>query len=227
MQIFEASKTELSGTILDLGGNDFSHNISKYFNGTYSIQFADKFPKDEKTIKVDLEHDEDLSQKFDNVCLMNILEHIKNYKNVINFSNKTLNVNGRIIGSVPFLFKIHYSPNDYFRFTEQLLYEEFRDSGFEQIEIKKEVVGDKGKLLTENLEVSVCFYNDKPISIDLPNQVVCKIKTTDVALKGQTVSSSYKPAVLENGLSIQVPPFIEAEDSVLIDTRNLEYIKKI
>ena len=98
---------------------------------------------------------------------------------------------------------------------------------FEQIEIKKEVVGDKGKLLTENLEVSVCFYNDKPISIDLPNQVICKIKTTDVALKGQTVSSSYKPAVLENGLSIQVPPFIETDDSVLIDTRNLEYIKKI
>ena len=50
MQIFEASKTELSGTILDLGGNDFSHNISNYFNGNYVIQFADKFPKDEKTI---------------------------------------------------------------------------------------------------------------------------------------------------------------------------------
>ena len=98
---------------------------------------------------------------------------------------------------------------------------------FEQIEIKKETVGDKGKLLTENLQVSVSFYNENPISIELPNQVQCKIETTDVALKGQTVSSSYKPATLDNGLNIQVPPFIEAGDEVVVDTRNLEYIKKI
>ena len=98
---------------------------------------------------------------------------------------------------------------------------------FEQIDIKKEIIGEKGKLLTESLEVSVSFYNEKPISVDLPNQVTCKIESTDAALKGQTVSSSYKPAVLNNGLSIQVPPFIEAGDEVIIDTRNLEYIKKI
>ena len=98
---------------------------------------------------------------------------------------------------------------------------------FEQIEIKKNLVGEKGKLLIENLEVSISFYNDSPISIDLPNQVNCKIKTTDVALKGQTVSSSYKPAVLDNGLSIQVPPFIEVEDEIIVDTRNLEYVKKV
>ena len=98
---------------------------------------------------------------------------------------------------------------------------------FEQIEIKKNLVGEKGKLLIENLEVSISFYNDSPISIDLPNQVTCKIKTTDVALKGQTVSSSYKPATLENGLNIQVPPFIETGDDIIVDTRNLEYIKKI
>jgi len=98
---------------------------------------------------------------------------------------------------------------------------------FEQIEIKKETVGDKGKLLTENLEVSVSFYNENPLSIELPNQVQCKIKTTDAALKGQTVSSSYKPATLENGLNIQVPPFIEAGDEIVVDTRNFEYIKKI
>ena len=98
---------------------------------------------------------------------------------------------------------------------------------FEQIEIKKETVGDKGKLLTENLKVSVSFYNESPLSIELPNQVQCKIETTDAALKGQTVSSSYKPATLDNGLNIQVPPFIEAGDEIIVDTRNLEYIKKI
>ena len=98
---------------------------------------------------------------------------------------------------------------------------------FEQIEIKKNIVGEKGKLLTENLEVSVSFYNENPISIELPNQVTCKIETTDVALKGQTVSSSYKPATLDNGLNIQVPPFIDSGDEVIVDTRTLEYIKKI
>ncbi len=98
---------------------------------------------------------------------------------------------------------------------------------FEQIEIKKDMIGDKGKLLTENLEVSVSFYNESPISVDLPNQVTCKIETTDAALKGQTVSSSYKPAVLNNGLSIQVPPFIEAGDEVIVDTRDFSYVKKI
>ena len=98
---------------------------------------------------------------------------------------------------------------------------------FEQIEIKKEMIGDKGKFLTENLEVSVSFYNENPLSIELPNQVNCKIETTDAALKGQTVSSSYKPATLDNGLNIQVPPFIEAGDEIIVDTRNLEYIKKI
>jgi len=98
---------------------------------------------------------------------------------------------------------------------------------FEQTEIKKKIIGDKGKLLTENLEVSISFYNESPISIDLPNQVTCKIETTDVALKGQTVSSSYKPATLENGLNIQVPPFIESGDEIIVDTRTLEYIKKV
>ena len=98
---------------------------------------------------------------------------------------------------------------------------------FEQIEIKKEIIGEKGKLLSENLEVSISFFNNSPISVELPNQVQCKIKITDVALKGQTVSSSYKPATLENGLNIQVPPFIEAGDKIIVDTRSLEYVKKI
>ena len=98
---------------------------------------------------------------------------------------------------------------------------------FEQTQIKKSIVGEKGKLLTENLLVSINFYNDDPISIELPNQVKCKIATTDAALKGQTVSSSYKPAVLENGIKIQVPPFVEADDEIILDSRTFDYIKKI
>ena len=98
---------------------------------------------------------------------------------------------------------------------------------FEQIEIKKYTIGEKGKLLTENLEVSVSFHNENPISVELPNQVKCKIDSTDVALKGQTISSSYKPAILDNGIKIQVPPFIESGDEIIIDSRTIEYIKKI
>ena len=98
---------------------------------------------------------------------------------------------------------------------------------FEQINIKKEIVGDKGKMLTENLEVTINFHDETPLSVNLPNQIKSKIETTDAALKGQTVSSSYKPATLDNGLNIQVPPFIEAGDEVIVDTRNLEYVKKI
>ncbi len=114
-----------------------------------------------------------------------------------------------------------------FLYNDEINYFFMNPKTFEQIEIKKEIVGDKGKLLTENLEVSVSFYNENPISIVLPNQVECKIEATDVALKGQTVSSSYKPATLDNGLNIQVPPFIESGDKIIVDTRNLEYVKKI
>ena len=100
-------------------------------------------------------------------------------------------------------------------------------NSFEQINLSKNVVGDKGKMLSENLEVTINFHNENPLSILLPNQLTCVIETTDAALKGQTVSSSYKPAVLRNGLNIQVPPFIESGDSVIIDTRTMEYVKKI
>ncbi len=114
-----------------------------------------------------------------------------------------------------------------FLYEDETNYFFMNPKSFEQIEIKKEIIGEKGKLLTENLQVSVNFYNDLPIAVDLPNQVTCKIETTDVALKGQTVSSSYKPAKLDNGLNIQVPPFIESGDQIVVDTRTIEYVKKI
>jgi len=98
---------------------------------------------------------------------------------------------------------------------------------FDQVEIKKEIVGKKGKFLKENLDVLVSFYNESPISIELPKQVKCKINTTDAALKGQTVSSSYKPAILDNGIKVQVPPFVEEGDEIILDTRTFEYVKKI
>ena len=112
-------------------------------------------------------------------------------------------------------------------YSDETDYHFMNPKSYEQINIKKEVIGDKGKMLTENLEVSISFYNEKPLIVELPNQVTCVIETTDVALKGQTVSSSYKPATLDNGINIQVPPFIDSGDKIIVDTRTMEYIKKI
>ncbi len=112
-----------------------------------------------------------------------------------------------------------YVENDKFYFMDQ--------ENFEQIEVKKVVIGDKDKMLSENMEVLISFYEEEPISLLLPNQISCEVSDTEVALKGQTVSSSYKPAILNNGLKVQVPPFINNGDKILIDTRSLEYVKKI
>ena len=98
---------------------------------------------------------------------------------------------------------------------------------FEQIQINKSLLGQKNKLLKENMEVNVQFYEDQALSVDLPSSVELIIETTDAAIKGQTASSSYKPATLENGINIMVPPFINSGDKIVLDTRNLEYIKKI
>jgi len=114
-----------------------------------------------------------------------------------------------------------------FLYEDEIDYYFINQKSFEQVNINKKIVGDKGKLLTENLEVTISFHDENPLLVDLPNQIECKVDSTDVALKGQTVSSSYKPAILENGLKIQVPPFIETGDSIMIDTRNVEYIKKV
>ena len=98
---------------------------------------------------------------------------------------------------------------------------------FEQIQISKSLLGEKNKLLKENMEVNVQFYDDQPLSVELPSSVKLKIASTDAAIKGQTASSSYKRATLENGIKIMVPPFINSEDKIVLDTRTLEYVKKV
>ena len=98
---------------------------------------------------------------------------------------------------------------------------------FEQISLKKEILGEKSKFLSEGIEVKIGIYNNSPIKINLPNQIECKIQTTDASIKGQTAASSYKPALLENGINVQVPPFIESGDIIIVDTRTNEYIKKV
>ena len=100
-------------------------------------------------------------------------------------------------------------------------------TNYEQIQINKSLLGEKSKLLKENMEVNVQFHDDQALSVDLPSSVELKIESTDATIKGQTASSSYKPATLENGIKIMVPSFIDADDRIVLDTRTLEYIKKI
>ena len=127
------------------------------------------------------------------------------------------NVERAIVEEIDYNFLYEDKGNFYF----------INNKSFEQIDLKKEVLGEKSKFLSEGLQVKLGIYNDIPITIDLPNQIECQIETTDAAIKGQTVSSSYKPALLTNGINIQVPPFVETGDSILVDTRSIEYIKKI
>ncbi len=98
---------------------------------------------------------------------------------------------------------------------------------FEQVEISKSIIGEQHKLLKENLEVTISFMEEKPISIELPNNIECIIESTDVAIKNQTASSSYKPALLDCGIKVNVPPFIESGEKIIIDTRTLEYVKRV
>ena len=100
-------------------------------------------------------------------------------------------------------------------------------TNFQQIQINKSLLGEKSKLLRENMEVNIQFYDDQALSVDLPSSVELKIETTDAAIKGQTASSSYKPATLENGIKIMGPPFINVDDKIVLDTRTLEYVKKL
>ena len=100
-------------------------------------------------------------------------------------------------------------------------------TNFEQIAINKNLLEEKSKLLKENMEVTVNFYEEEALSVDVPTTIELTIENTDAAIKGQTASSSYKPATLENGIKIMVPPFINSGDKIILDTRSLEYVKKI
>ena len=97
---------------------------------------------------------------------------------------------------------------------------------YEQMELDLEFVGEKIKLLRENDEVILEMYDEKPIGIQLPNTLVFEVSETEAVVKGQTAASSNKPAVLENGLRVMVPPFIEQGEKVVINTEDLTYLKR-
>src|SRR5690606_7934678 len=97
---------------------------------------------------------------------------------------------------------------------------------YEQLELQKDFVGDRSAFLQDGMMVTVELYEEKPIGIRLPDQVTLEITEADPVVKGQTAASSYKPAVLENGIRILVPPFIEAGERIIVDTNEITYVSR-
>jgi elongation factor P len=97
---------------------------------------------------------------------------------------------------------------------------------YEQMELDVEFIGNKIDLLRENDEVILEMYDEKPIGIQLPNTLIFEVSETEAVVKGQTAASSNKPALLENGLRVMVPPFIEQGEKVIINTEDLTYLKR-
>ena len=114
----------------------------------------------------------------------------------------------------------------------QYLYEQdgalvFMDTeSYEQLELQKDFVGDRAAFLQDGMMVTVEMHEERPIGVTLPDQVVLEIVEADPVVKGQTAASSYKPAVMENGVRVMVPPFIEAGEKILVDTNEIAYIRR-
>jgi elongation factor P len=103
----------------------------------------------------------------------------------------------------------------------------FMDSeSYEQLELQKDFVGDRAAFLQDGMMVTVQLYNETPIGVSLPDQVTLAITEADPVVKGQTAASSYKPAVLENGIRVLVPPFISTGERIIVDTNELTYVRR-
>ena len=97
---------------------------------------------------------------------------------------------------------------------------------FEQIELNSDLVGEPLPFLQENMQVTIELYEEEPISVSLPESVILEITEADAVVKGQTASSSYKPALLENGVEIMVPPHIAAGTKVVVNTADGTYMAR-
>jgi elongation factor P len=97
---------------------------------------------------------------------------------------------------------------------------------YEQLELQKDFVGERAAFLQDGMQVTVELYEERPIGISLPDQVTLEVSEADPVVKGQTAASSYKPAVLENGIRVLVPPFISAGERIIVDTNEITYLRR-
>jgi len=97
---------------------------------------------------------------------------------------------------------------------------------YEQIELSTEFVGERAAFLQDGMQVDLELYEERPISIALPEHVTLEITETEPTVKGQTATSSYKPAILENGVRVMVPPFISLGEKIIVDTNDITYVRR-
>jgi elongation factor P len=97
---------------------------------------------------------------------------------------------------------------------------------YDQIELAEDFVGERAAFLQDGMTVQVDLHQDRPIGVRLPETVVLAVTEADAVIKGQTASSSYKNAVLENGLRILVPPFITAGEKIVVNTNDVAYVRR-
>ncbi len=97
---------------------------------------------------------------------------------------------------------------------------------YDQIELQSEWVGDQAQYLVDGMKVMLQLYEGKPISIKLPAQVTLQVAEADPVLRGGTAAPSYKSAKLENGMAIQVPPFIDAGTKIVVSTEDGSYVRR-
>jgi len=97
---------------------------------------------------------------------------------------------------------------------------------YEQINLQEEFIGERAAFLTDGMAVEVEFYEERPISIAIPDQVILAVAETEPVVKGQTAANSYKPAILENGTRTSVPPFVDAGERLVINTEDGSYVKR-
>ncbi|MCE9648795.1 MAG: elongation factor P [Parvibaculum sp.] len=100
------------------------------------------------------------------------------------------------------------------------------DENYEQIELAKDWVGERAAFLQDGMKVTVEMHEGKALGISLPDQVTLEITETEPSVKGQTATSSYKPAILENGVRVMVPPFITSGERIVVDTNELTYLRR-
>lgn len=150
MQILEIEKFDIKGSILDIGSKKSLSNVSNYIKNNQNITYLDKYSDEFDDLKIDLEekYNNQKNSKFENVIIFNVLEHIFNFQNCMDTCNFFLKKDGLILGSTPFLFQIHGSPNDYFRYSEEALLIILKKGGFKEIKIKVLAGG-----------IFVCFYS--------------------------------------------------------------------
>ncbi len=97
---------------------------------------------------------------------------------------------------------------------------------YDQINLATDFVGERAAFLQDGMSVTLEIHEERPIGINLPQQVTLEIVEADPVVKGQTAASSYKPAKLENGLRVMVPPFIAAGERIVVNTEDLTYVKR-